>query len=792
MEDSEHPLSKKATHHDTDDDDQSFERSRSLSLQSRRSWPLLPRLQVINSEGSNSNQLHNGNTIRSPVIDSFEQKSMASSDSISSESSICSDYDVNREKDSVYEINHDEPQINDRRRSTVKSSKSRNDSAGTLVEAALDQDEARDRHVQFSAHIAEAGSLVQRMISTRYPSASGSNAATTHSMDQHTIHEAPESHHTGDLEMQSIHSPAPASSYNNATTTGGGSVLASLMKLEAQARRPTVKRRKTIKRKRDKKAPKLRKPASMYNLTGQTNSLDALTPAFAKSNTMTVNGAVPKRPNLAHRPTSWLSTITTSNHLVPSLQKRKMASSVNMSRRSSIDSMFTTASQFEPITLEDRIRITFEIANILQKQEFLRKLVKCLMLYGAPAHRLEYILRTVSRTLGVDAEYVYIPNVMFLTFFDQSTHTTETHFIRSPQLFDMHKLGEIYRLEKLISHGEVSVDEALEFIDKVTNEPQFFPVWLNPFVYATASFCGCVMFYGGRFKEGGLSAAMAIFFAFYELFSGRYMSFQPIWEITVCILIGFVSRAVWAYDFCFTPVAFASFIVILPGYSMAVALVELVSRQLVCGVVRLVYAIMYSFLLGYGIEMGSEIYGAIQPESVSVRGQSDACKKASGATTCVTIIPQAFYFLTVPLFAVAYCVYLRARIPRWPIMVLVAASGFVTNYALSCHANAPSQVLQVVPAFVVGLLGNLLSKFTGKMSLDAVILGIFYMVPGSLGLKAALGFFGQPLTDEFATQGGAGFALSMIETSIGITVGLFIATLIVYPKGTQHTPLMNF
>jgi len=246
MEDSEHPLSKKPTNHDAEDD-QSFERSRSLSLQSRRSWPLLPRLQVINSEGSNSNQVHNSNNIRSPVIDSFDQKSMASSDSISSESSICSNYDVNREKNSLYEINHDEPQINDRRRSTVKSSKARNDSAGTLVEAALDQDEARDRHVQFSAHIAEAGSLVQRMISTRYPSASSNTVPT---MDQHTIHEGSESHHTGDLEMQSLHSPAPTSSYNNATTAGGGSVLASLMKLEAQSRRPTVKRRKTIKRKK--------------------------------------------------------------------------------------------------------------------------------------------------------------------------------------------------------------------------------------------------------------------------------------------------------------------------------------------------------------------------------------------------------------------------------------------------------------------------------------------------------------------------------------------------------------
>lgn len=82
------------------------------------------------------------------------------------------------------------------------------------------------------------------------------------------------------------------------------------------------------------------------------------------------------------------------------------------------------------------------------------------------------------------------------------------------------------------------------------------------------------------------------------------------------------------------------------------------------------------------------------------------------------------------------------------------------------------------------------------------------------GLKAALGFFGSAANgSEFANQ-GASFALSMIETSIGkilypqiepsleisnsnymqlgITVGLFVSTLIVYPKGTQHTPLMNF
>ncbi|ORZ10752.1 hypothetical protein BCR42DRAFT_333438 [Absidia repens] len=479
--------------------------------------------------------------------------------------------------------------------------------------------------------------------------------------------------------------------------------------------------------------------------------------------------------------------MTKSNHLVPSLDKRK-AQTNTPSRRSSKDSTMTRASQFEPISLEDRIRITFEIANILQKQTFLRKLVKCLMLYGCPAHRLEYIMREVSKTLNVQAEYVYLPNIMLMSFLDPDMHTTETHFVRQPQSFDMHKLGEIYRLEKLVSHGEVTVDEALEFVDKVTGEHDVYPFWVGPFTYALASFCGCVMFYGGTWREAGLASGLAIFFAIYEVFSGRLVNFQPIYEITCCIIIGFISRAVGQFGFCFTPVAFASFIVILPGYSMAISIVELVSRQLVCGVVRMVYAIIYSFLLGYGITMGSSLYATIDPSSMDQKTQ---CQRTEKAGTCLTTVPEVYYFLTVPLFAVAYCVYLRARIPRWPVMIIVAIIGFVVNWALACRATAPSQVLQVAPAFVIGLLGNLYTKFTQKMSFDAVLLGVFYLVPGSLGLKSALGFFGTTTGSEFSNQ-GAGFALSMIETSIGISIGLFVATLLVYPKGTAHTPLMNF
>ncbi|KAI9489150.1 hypothetical protein BDB00DRAFT_771179 [Zychaea mexicana] len=596
--------------------------------------------------------------------------------------------------------------------------------AATLVDEALGRREARGRHIQFADHITESMTLIHGILNDQEHCASG------------------------------------------------GSVLGSLLRLEAQLQSAQTRLEPRARKDSHHHREDRRRVIAYYT---------QFSPIFNHPSPAASDTSLEA---LRKRPRAWLTNVTSSSHLVPSLQTRKREIS---SRKREQDSLFTTSSQFEPISVEDRVRIAFEIANILQRQQFLRKLTKALMLYGCPAHRLEYILKHVSDTLKVDAEFVYLPNIMLMTFFDPETHTTETHFIRQSLVFDMHKLGEIYRLEKLVGHGEVTVDEALEFIDRVADEPQFYPSWLNPFIYAIISVCGSVMFFGGRWKEAGLSAGLAMFFALYELFSERFWGFRPIWEVTVCIVIGFVSRASTKFGFCFIPTAFSSFIVILPGYYMAIAVIELISRQMVSGIVRTGYAIIFSFLLGYGVSMGSALYRAIDPNTPT--DTAPDCQLAANANTCIVSESQYYHFLTVPVFSMAYCLLLRARLPRWPTVIFVSVCGFAVNWLLSCIASAPSQVIQVVPAFAVGLIGNILTKITSKMSFDAVLVAVFYLVPGSLGLKAAIGIFsGQE--SAYGSQ-GASFALSMIETCIGIAVGLGIANLIVYPKGAQRTPLLN-
>ncbi|KAG0745299.1 hypothetical protein G6F33_005059 [Rhizopus arrhizus] len=664
------------------------------------------------------------------------------------ESSIQQDEEIIKKESNVTDMEEE--------RDIVKELKTSLTDAGTtcLVEATMDQAQARDRHIRFQEHVVESATLVQHMLNMK--SGKSTTAVDSAMYNNNAQH---------DDETRSFSMPFKGIR---------GSVLASLMKLEAQRYGGEKNRKKSRRNSKHEDTLKNRKPTSLYNFPIHTPDEPLHSPTKLK------------RPALRPRSVSWLSGVTSSKYVVPSLEKRKKSNGSTLSRRSSSNSLQTTASQFEPITLEDRIRITFEIANILQKQEFLRKLCRSLIMYGCPAHRLEYAMRQVSHTLGVDAEYVYIPSVMLMTFYDSTTHTTETHFIRQSPGFDMHRLCDIYRLEKLVAYGEVSVDEALEFIDKVNEQPSIYPRWLLPFIYSIASFSGCVLFYGGRWREGGIAAALGMLFAVNELFSTFVSSLQPIWEITVCILIGFVARGLQYYGFCFIPIAFSSFIVVLPGYPMIIAIIELVSRQLVNGVVRMVYAVIYSFLLGYGVSLGSSLYLAIDKNATT--DISEQCKLASSVSTCIASESQWFNFFLVPLFGIAFCLYLKAKFPRWPIMLAFASSSYIINYALSCWAHAPSQILQIAPAFCVALVGNIISKFTGMMTFDAVLLGIFYLLPSGLGVKAALGLFSK--TNETGSE-GAGFALVMIETSIGITLGLFLATLLVYPKGSQRTPLMS-
>lgn len=94
---------------------------------------------------------------------------------------------------------------------------------------------------------------------------------------------------------------------------------------------------------------------------------------------------------------------------------------------SAVDKLTHPGAVFKKPRLEDEIRITVHIAEVIARQKYLIKLCRGLMLYGAPTHRLEEYMRASARVLQVDAHFLYLPGCMIVSFDDPDVSTPSKH-----------------------------------------------------------------------------------------------------------------------------------------------------------------------------------------------------------------------------------------------------------------------------------------------------------------------------------------------------------------------------
>lgn len=97
-------------------------------------------------------------------------------------------------------------------------------------------------------------------------------------------------------------------------------------------------------------------------------------------------------------------------------------------------------------------------------------------------------------------------------------------------------------------------------------------------------------------------------------------------RITIATLLSFMA-AVFAgtHHFCYSSVASSSVVLILPGYIVTLGALELTSRSIVSGAVRLCYAAVYSLFLGFGLAIGAEVYQKMVGRSI-VGSQDFSCQ----------------------------------------------------------------------------------------------------------------------------------------------------------------------
>ncbi|KAI9508342.1 hypothetical protein F5148DRAFT_1356167 [Russula earlei] len=442
------------------------------------------------------------------------------------------------------------------------------------------------------------------------------------------------------------------------------------------------------------------------------------------------------------------------------------------------------------------IKIRFFVTSLLNRQQFVMKLARALMTFGAPSHRIESQLVAAARILEVDAEFIHLPNTFLVSFADPDTSTSETHFIKCSGRLALGNLKMVHQIYRQVLHDEISAKRATDSLDALLNSK---PIY---------SWSIVDMFIAG-FGALVLSSLQLTVVVKSQLYAN-------VFEITIAIFISFLARALSSIRselFCYTAISSAGIVCILPGYLILSSSLELASKNMLCGSVKMVYALIYTLFLGFGLQIGSDFYLLFNP---SERHRLSSLANSLSHTTAFSgtfsqalfgtfaftnrtsldqihiiegchrlpefpwyLQPFPFWsqFITVPAFSVLSSMGNLQPWRSWDlvVMVIISCISFAANKTANHFIFNRSDVVSAIGAFAVGVLGNVYSRRFGGTAFTAMVTGVLFLVPSGLSQAGGL------------TASGSGIDIggAMIAVTIGITVGLFMSQALVYTFGTR-------
>ena len=455
---------------------------------------------------------------------------------------------------------------------------------------------------------------------------------------------------------------------------------------------------------------------------------------------------------------------------------------------------------------DEDIRIQIHMAETIQRKAYILKMCKALMCYGAPTHRLEEYLKMSARVLSIEGQFLYIPGCMIVSFDDSAMHTTEVKIVRATQAVNLGKLLDSHQVYKEVVHDTIGVEEAMTRLDGIIKTPNRYSLWFLVLIYGLASACVGPFAFGARPIDLPLAFVLGCLLGIMQLILAPYSDlYSNIFEISAAVLTSFLARAFGSIQggnlFCFSALAQSSIALILPGYTVLCGSLELQSRNMVAGSVRMVYAIIYSFFLGFGITIGSSLYGW-------------ADHNATSATTCSTTWPFWWKVIFVPPFTLCLIIINQGKFKQVPVMLFIAMVGYIVNYFSAIRFASNAQIANTLGALAIGILGNSYSRIRHGLAVTALLPAIFVQVPSGLAASGSLisGVTSANQINEMSTNGtttvnngtqagssgldvntavlNVGF--SMIQVAIGITVGLFLSALVIYPFGKRRSGLFSF
>ncbi|KII94210.1 hypothetical protein PLICRDRAFT_102260 [Plicaturopsis crispa FD-325 SS-3] len=470
-----------------------------------------------------------------------------------------------------------------------------------------------------------------------------------------------------------------------------------------------------------------------------------------------------------------------------------------------------------------------QCSEVVVRRKFILKLAKALLKFGAPSHRIESQLTAASQILDAQANFVHIPNIIIVTLGNGETKSMETHFVRAGGKIALSNLHNVHLIYRDVLHDKMGAEAGTEALDKILKAPPIYPLAARCGLAFICSSIMCVLAFGGSVLDMGISGACACVLQYLGLnVASKSAMYANVYEISVTIIVSFVARLLSTVPgnvFCYSAMSSAGVILVLPGFTILTSALELTSRNILCGSVRMVYAIIYTLFLGFGLTIGSDIYLVINAHARHVfedgglakltqyHGQFTATNGSLpnlsiGATFGIASaselqnvvkgcyrepewpwwrqpLPWWTMFFLVPLYTTCSSLSnlqsFRSR--HLPVMVLFACCSYAANKAASIYLKDRGDIVSAAGALVIGILGNTYSRVVRGTAFTSMVTGVLFLVPSGIAQ-------GGGLTQTYSTSAaqysnGFALALRMIQVAIGVTIGLFVSQIAVYAMGRR-------
>ena len=348
---------------------------------------------------------------------------------------------------------------------------------------------------------------------------------------------------------------------------------------------------------------------------------------------------------------------------------------------------------------------------------FCQELGQALLIYGAPAHRLEEVLSVLTQAYDLCGESFSTPTSLMTSIRAKGEDPIPSlHRVHSNEIH-LQRLSQLDALFNQVADLHLTPKEGREKLIEILQSPAPYGTWTTLLSFGFAS-GGAARFFGGGMAEILLATMTGLGLGVLAL-AGKYSAtlnrlFEPLGGFIVALLatVGATFFATVSTD----QATLGGLIILVPGFTLTVAVAELATRNLVSGTARLASAVLSFLMLGFGVAFGRTVGHFLAGEL---------------PPTNTTPLPDWTLYAVLPIASTTIGVLFQVDRKDLFWVFLVSAASF---FGVSLGTDAFGQLLGIFfGAFCVGIASNAAARITQRPASTTRLPGLLFLVPGALG-----------------------------------------------------------